>query len=96
MRVSSCTSHPAPAPPRTPAVGQAPHVTEGTALVQSRGGDVVSIKPGDTICTPPGEWHSHGAASDHFMTDLAVWEASAEGAESEWGDRVTDEEYNAR
>ena len=28
------------------------------------------------------------------MTHLAMWEAPAEGAESEWGDLVTDEEYN--
>ncbi|MCU1548760.1 MAG: transcriptional regulator [Arthrobacter sp.] len=78
------------------AVGQTLHVTEGIGLVQSRGGDVLRIKPGDTIYTPPGEWHWHGAAPDHFMTHLAMWEAPAEGAESEWGDLVTDEEYNAR
>ncbi|MCU1532513.1 MAG: transcriptional regulator [Arthrobacter sp.] len=77
-------------------VGQTLHVTEGIGLVQSRGGDVLRIKPGDTIYTSPGEWHWHGAAPDHFMTHLAMWEAPAEGAESEWGDLVTDEEYNAR
>ncbi|MDQ1594774.1 MAG: hypothetical protein QOH40_1330, partial [Arthrobacter pascens] len=38
------------------------HVTEGIGLIQSRGGDVVTIKPGDTIYAPPGEWHWHGAA----------------------------------
>ncbi|OLB62558.1 MAG: hypothetical protein AUH94_04685 [Ktedonobacter sp. 13_2_20CM_2_54_8] len=31
-----------------------------------------------------------GAAKDHFMTHLAVWGAP----ESEWGDHVTDEEYD--
>jgi quercetin dioxygenase-like cupin family protein len=77
------------------AVGQTLHVTEGIGLVQARGGDVTVIRPGDTIYTPPGEWHWHGAAPDHFMTHLAMWEAPAEGAESEWGDLVTDEEYNS-
>jgi len=76
------------------AVGQTLHVTEGVGLVQARGGDVTVMRPGDTIYTPPGEWHWHGAAPDHFMTHLAMWEAPADGAESEWGDLVTDEEYN--
>ena len=30
------------------------------------------------------------------MTHLAIWEAPAEGAESEWGELVTDREYGAR
>ncbi|SDL72328.1 Cupin domain protein [Arthrobacter sp. ov407] len=76
------------------AVGQTLHVTEGVGLIRARGGEVTVIRPGDTIYTPPGEWHWHGAAPDHFMTHLAMWEAPAEGAESEWGDLVTDEEYN--
>lgn len=75
------------------AVGQTVHVTEGRGLIQSRGGDVIEIGPGDTIHTPPGEWHWHGAAPDHFMTHLAMWEAPEEGPETEWGDLVTDEEY---
>jgi quercetin dioxygenase-like cupin family protein len=75
------------------ALGQTLHVTEGIGLIQSRGGQVIQIRPGDTIYTPPGEWHWHGAASDHFMSHLAIWEAPDSGPESEWGDLVTDEEY---
>jgi quercetin dioxygenase-like cupin family protein len=80
------------------AVGQTLHVTEGIGLVQSRGGDVVVMRPGDTIYTPPGEWHWHGAAPDHFMSHLAMWEGPGEGQgpESEWGELVRDDEYNAR
>ncbi|WP_426977586.1 (R)-mandelonitrile lyase [Pseudarthrobacter sp. O4] len=80
------------------AVGQTLHVTEGVGLVQSRGGDVVVIKPGDTIYTPPGEWHWHGAAPDHFMTHLAMWEALGEGQgqETQWGEHVSDEEYGMK
>jgi len=77
------------------AVGQTLHVTEGIGRIQSRGAEAVEIHAGDTIHTPPGEWHWHGAAPDHFMTHLAMWEAPDEGAESEWGDLISDEEYLA-
>lgn len=80
------------------AVGQTLHVTEGRGLVQSRGGEVVEIYPGDTVITPPGEWHWHGATPDSTLTHLAMWEGPAEGAEADWGAHVTDAEYlpNAR
>jgi len=75
------------------AVGQTLHVTEGIGLAQARGGEVIVIRPGDTIYIPAGEWHWHGAAKDHFMTHLAIWEAPESGPESEWGDLVSDDEY---
>jgi quercetin dioxygenase-like cupin family protein len=78
------------------AVGQTLHVTEGRGLAQSRGGKTIELLPGDSIYTPPGEWHWHGAAPDHFMTHLAIWEAPTEGPESNWSDPVTDDEYNQR
>jgi len=37
-------------------------------------------------------------SSDHFMTQLAIWDGLAEGQdgpETEWGEHVTDEQYNA-
>jgi quercetin dioxygenase-like cupin family protein len=73
------------------------HVTDGIGLVQSRGGNVVVMRSGDIVYTPPGEWHWHGAAPTHFMTHLAMWEAPEPGAgkaETEWDDHVTDEEYS--
>ncbi len=76
--------------------GQTLHVTEGRGFVQSRGGEVIEIRPGDTIYTPPGEWHWHGAAPDHFMSHLAMSEGLAEGQqgpETEWGEHLSDEEY---
>lgn len=75
------------------AVGQTVHVTDGVGRIQARGGDIVEIRAGDTVVTPPGEWHWHGAAPDRFMTHLAIFEASDEGAETEWGGLVSDEEY---
>jgi quercetin dioxygenase-like cupin family protein len=77
------------------AVGQTVHVTDGVGRIQARGGEVLEIRAGDTVHTPPREWHWHGAAPDHFMTHLAISEAPAEGADSEWGDQVTDEEYGS-
>jgi quercetin dioxygenase-like cupin family protein len=79
-------------------VGQTLHVTEGCGLIQSRGGEIIAIRPSDTISTPPGEWHWHGADPDHFMTHLDMWEGpgAGQGPESDWGDLVTDEEYNAQ
>ena len=77
--------------------GQTLHVTEGRGYVQSRGGEAVAIRPGDTTYTPPGEWHWHGAAPDHFMSHLAIWEGLDEGQqgpETEWGDHLTDDEYD--
>jgi quercetin dioxygenase-like cupin family protein len=77
------------------AVGQTLHVTGGLGRTQSRGGKVLEMRPGDTIYTPPGEWHWHGAAPNHFMSHLAIWEAPAKGAESEWAEQVTDADYLA-
>ncbi len=76
------------------AMGQTVHVTEGVGRIQARGGEIVEIRAGDTVQTPPGEWHWHGAAPDRFMTHLAIWEApDGGGPEAEWGDLVTDAEY---
>ena len=77
--------------------GQTLHVTEGIGLVRSRGGEIIEIRPGDTVYTPPGEWHWHGAAPQNFMTHLAMWESLADGQqgpETEWGEHVI-EEYPA-
>jgi quercetin dioxygenase-like cupin family protein len=75
------------------AMGQTLFVTEGVGYVQSRGGEVMEIRPGDIIYTPPEEEHWHGAAPDHFMTHLAMWEGVADGTETTWGDHVPDDEY---
>jgi quercetin dioxygenase-like cupin family protein len=75
------------------ALGQTLHVMEGIGRLQARGGEVIEVRAGDTVYTPPGEWHWHGAAAEHFMTHLAMWEAAAEGSETEWGEKVTDDEY---
>jgi quercetin dioxygenase-like cupin family protein len=79
--------------------GQTLHILDGHGLVQARGGPVIPVRPGDTITTPPGEWHWHGAAPGRFMTHLALSEDLAGGQHSpatEWGDHLSDEEYPGR
>jgi quercetin dioxygenase-like cupin family protein len=52
--------------------GQVLHVIEGDGRVQSWGGEVHSIGPGDTVSAEPGEKHWHGAARGTSMAHLAV------------------------
>jgi quercetin dioxygenase-like cupin family protein len=73
--------------------GQTLHVIEGIGRIQARGGEVLEIRAGDTAFAPAGEWHWHGAAPDHFMSHLAMWEAPVEGAEVQWGDHVSADDY---
>jgi quercetin dioxygenase-like cupin family protein len=70
--------------------GQTLYVIEGRGRVQSRGGGMVEIRPGDVIYTPDREMHWHGAAPDHFMTHLSLTEG-----DPNWGEKVTDAEYGA-
>ena len=72
--------------------GQTLHVTDGCGIVQSRGGHPIVMGAGDTVHTPPGIWHWHGAAPGHFMTHLAI---SVAGGNVDWGDHVSDDEYLA-
>jgi quercetin dioxygenase-like cupin family protein len=75
--------------------GQTIHVTEGLGLCQCRGGAVELIRPGDRVFFEPGEVHWHGAASDRFMTHLAMHQVDDQGNAVVWGEHVTDEEYKA-
>jgi quercetin dioxygenase-like cupin family protein len=76
--------------------GQTLYVTDGRGLVQSRGGQIMEIRPGDVIYTPPGEWHWHGAAPNHFMTHIAMWEVDELGNSASWGEHVSDDEYRGQ
>jgi quercetin dioxygenase-like cupin family protein len=78
------------------AVGQTLYVTDGFGLVQSRGGEVTAIRSGDVVYTPADEWHWHGATPDRFMSHLSITEGvgAADKPEANWGEHVTDAEYN--
>jgi quercetin dioxygenase-like cupin family protein len=75
-------------------LGQMLVVTAGCGLVQSKGGPVVKIRPGDIVWCPPGEKHWHGATSTTGMTHIAILE-QLDGKGVDWMEHVTDEEYAA-
>lgn len=76
-------------------VGQVLLVTEGIARIQTKGGPVQELRPGDSVYFEPGEWHWHGAAPERFMSHIAIHEVDDERSAVTWGEHVTDEEYRA-
>ena len=77
------------------AVGQALHVTEGTGYVVNRAGNVIVMRAGDTVWTPPGEEHWHGATAGNFMCHIALLEGTGDGDGTTWLEPVTDDDYAA-
>jgi len=75
-------------------LGQTLIVTAGCGLVQSLGGPIVKIRPGDVVTCPPNEKHWHGATSTTAMTHIALVE-KLDGKAVEWMEHVTDAEYAA-
>ena len=75
-------------------LGQMLIVTAGCGLVQSEGGPVRKIHPGDVVWCPAGEKHWHGATSKTGMTHIAILE-SLDGNNVNWMQHVTDDEYAA-
>ena len=77
------------------AAGQVLHCTEGRGLVVTAD-EVLAISPGDTVWTPPGVRHWHGATPDQFMTHLAM-SAVTEPADGHdavtWQEHVDDDAY---
>ena len=77
------------------AVGQTLYVTDGIGLVQTRDGTVIRMRPGDTVYTPPGQEHWHGATAGNFMCHLAMLEGAHGADGAAWLEPVTDEQYQA-
>lgn len=78
------------------AVGQTLHVTDGVGLVGTRDGTVIRMRAGDTVWTPPGEEHWHGATDGTMMCHLALLETEGTGQDpTRWLEPVTDEEYRS-
>lgn len=73
-------------------LGQTLIVTAGVGLVQSWGGPVQEIRPGDTVWIPPGIKHWHGASPKMGMTHIAIAEA-LDGKSVDWLEQVSDEQY---
>lgn len=80
------------------AAGQMLHCAEGVGLVVSETA-VIVLRPGETVWTPPGVRHWHGAAPDHFMTHLAMSGVVTlpEGTEAvTWQEQVDESTYLCR
>ena len=75
-------------------LGQTLIVTAGCGLVQSWGGPIEEIRPGDVVWCPPGEKHWHGATSSTAMTHIAILE-HLNGKTVDWMEKVSDEQYQA-
>ena len=74
-------------------LGQTLYVIAGVGRVQTKGGPIREIKPGDVVWIPPGEKHWHGAAPTTGMTHVAMQE-SLDGNHVTWMEHVTDAEYS--
>ena len=75
-------------------LGQTLTVTAGCGLVQSWGGPIERIRPGDVVWCPPGEKHWHGATATTSMTHIAIVER-LDGKAVVWMEQVSDEQYQA-
>jgi quercetin dioxygenase-like cupin family protein len=73
-------------------LGQTLHVLAGVGRVQSSGGPVREIRPGDTVWIAPEEKHWHGASPTIGMTHLAIQEHRS-GEHVSWQEHVSDEQY---
>jgi quercetin dioxygenase-like cupin family protein len=69
--------------------GQFLYGVNGNGRVRTRGEEGHVLVPGDVVRVGPHEWHFHGGAPDAPMVHVAV----NGGGAPEWGDQVTDEEY---
>ena len=56
-------------------LGQTLIITAGLGWVQTEGGPIEEIRPGDVVWFPPGEKHWHGATPTTAMTHIAVQES---------------------
>ena len=74
-------------------LGQTLHVISGLGRVQTWGGPIREIRPGDTVWIPPGEKHWHGASPRNAMVHIAMQEA-LNGAHVVWMEHVTDAQYD--
>ena len=73
-------------------LGQTLVVTAGCGLVQSEGGPVQEIRPGDVVWFEPGEKHWHGATRTTAMSHIAIQEA-LNGSPVDWMEKVSDAQY---
>ena len=74
-------------------LGQTLIITAGLGWVQTEGGSIEEVRPGDVVWFPPGEKHWHGATPTTAMTHIAVQEA-LNGKNVDWMEKVSDMQYS--
>lgn len=74
-------------------LGQTLYVLSGLGRIQTWGGPVREICPGDAVWIPPGEKHWHGASPTNQMIHISMQE-SLDGSHVTWLEPVTDEQYS--
>lgn len=75
--------------------GQILLVTAGRGYHQIEGESKEIIRKGDVIQCPPGVSHWHGASADSSMTHIYIIPNTEKGI-VEWGEVVTDEEFQTK
>ena len=73
-------------------LGQTLIITTGLGWVQTDGGAIEEVRPGDVVWFPPGEKHWHGATPTTGMIHIAVQE-SLNGKNVDWLEKVSDAQY---
>ena len=75
-------------------LGQFLIITSGSGLIQSWGGPIEEIHPGDVVWVPAGEKHWHGAKETTALTHIAI-EEELDKKIVNWMEKVSDEQYKA-
>jgi quercetin dioxygenase-like cupin family protein len=70
--------------------GQTIFVVEGVGRCQRDGGPVEEIRAGDRVFFEPGEKHWHGAATNRFMSHIAIVQVDEQGESATWLELVED------
>jgi quercetin dioxygenase-like cupin family protein len=78
----------------THGTGQTLHCTEGYGLVVTDD-EVIALRPGVSVWTPPGQRHWHAAMPEAYLSHLAISALPPDPATPVvvWAEHVTDEEY---
>ncbi len=68
--------------------GQMLYTIAGEGWIQERGGERVTLHPGDVVWTDPGVEHWHGATDTNLLVQLVL-----HFGDVEWTGPVADEDY---
>jgi len=68
--------------------GQILEIVSGSGWVCAEGEQPQSVRAGDTVWTPPGQRHWHGATADTVMSHTAI-----SLGRTEWHSEVSDADY---